>query len=62
MIYLLWWRPRAQVVQWVREQTPPAVVKRLPPAVQRKFIPEHRRRYQEQLARYQRSLRSGDTA
>ncbi|MEF3274185.1 MAG: glycosyltransferase family 2 protein [Chloroflexus sp.] len=61
LIYLLWWRPRAWLIQRLREETPPALVQRLPPALQRKFIPEYRRRYQEQLARYQRSLGAGDT-
>jgi Glycosyl transferase family 2. len=60
LIYLLWWRHRQRLVQLVREQTPSALIKHLPPALQRKFIPEHRRRYQEQLARYQQSIRSGD--
>ncbi|MEJ5346009.1 MAG: glycosyltransferase family 2 protein, partial [Chloroflexus sp.] len=60
LTYLLWWRPRASLIQLVREQTPPALVRRLPPALQAKFIPEHRRRYQAQWARYQRSIGSGD--
>lgn len=60
LIYLLWWRHRQRLVQLVRERTPSALIKYLPPALQRKFIPEHRRRYHEQLTRYQQSIRSGD--
>ncbi|WP_298815789.1 glycosyltransferase family A protein [Chloroflexus sp.] len=60
LIYLIWWRPRSRLIQFLREQVPPALVQRLPATMQRKFIPEHRRRYQEQLTRYQRSIGSGD--
>lgn len=60
LIYLLWWRPRSNLVQFIQERTPSALVQRLPPVLRRKFIPEYRRRYQEQLLRYQRSIRSGD--